>query len=896
MACAQDGLRVTDPRCEGQREPLGVDEARPLLSWKVESPRRGARQTAWQVQVAGDAQALRAERPDVWDSGRVDSAETVQIPYGGPGLATGRQVKWRVRVWDEAGRPGAWSEPASWTQGVMAAADWRGRWITGRWTNGLPVFRREFDVRRTLRRALVQVSGLGHYELFLDGSRVGDRFLDPAWTDYARRVGYATHDITGVLRREGRHAFGVMLGKGFYRTRGDRRVHGVNSEGELKLVLQAKLEYADGTEDWVVSDDTWRCTEGPITHSAILGGEDHDARRLARGWGQPGFDDSGWWRAEATRPPAGRLVTMASPPMTVREVLDRPAVDSPAPGIWVYDFQQNASAIPRLTVRGKAGQKVRLTPAEQRHGMTPRRNDGRGRVNPAGVGRPCYFEYTLRGEGEETWAPQFTYSGFQYLEVEGAVPEGQANPQGLPVVANLASLHVRSAADEVGSFACSDPLLNQIDRGITWAVRANLAHVLTDCPHREKLGWLEVAYLMGPSIAGRQDLSGLYAKIATDCADAQSEDGRVPTVAPAYPAFEGGFAYTPEWGAAAVLVPELVHTWYGDRRTLERSYPAMCGFVDYMARTAKDLVPVAGLGDWYDYGHGQPVGASRFTPPELSAMATFHRCAVAVARAARELGRNDDAQRYGDLADAVAAAFERRWWDSERKEYRNQGSPQTAHAMALVSGLVPESRRGLVLEAIVTDLQRRNLQQTAGDIGYAYLLEALGAAGRSDLIHAIVTRTNLGSYGFIVRNGWTAMPEAWDADTGASMNHCMLGHIQAWFLGRLAGIRPEVEGAGFRRLIVAPEPVGDLRWAEGGLETVRGRVSARWERDGDRLELRVRIPANTEARIRVPAGAGSRILESGRRVAEADGVEVLERDLVGVWMRVGGGEYRFEVQ
>jgi hypothetical protein len=527
--------------------------------------------------------------------------------------------------------------------------------------------------------------------------------------------------------------------------------------------------------------------------------------------------------------------------------------------------------------------------------MSPRRNDGRGLVNPAGVGSPNYFQYTLRGGPGEVWTPQFTYTGFQYLQVEGAVPAGHPNPQGLPVVEALDSVHVRNAAPTVGRFECSNPLFNRVDRAIDWAVRANLAHVLTDCPHREKLGWLEVAYLMGPSIAGRYDIARFYRKIARDCVDSQAPDGRVPTVAPAYPAFSGGFAYTPEWGAAAVLVPQLVHTWYGDPSALRDSYAAMRAFVDYMRSTSQDLVPAPGLGDWYDYGHGQPVGASQFTPVELSAMATFYRCTRGVSETAALLDRPEDERVYGQWADRIRDAFNARFFDG-RAEYRNRGSPQCANSMALALGLVPPGAEPAVLNRIVEDLRRRDNQQTAGDIGYAYLVETLARHGRSDVLFDIASRTNLGSYGFIVNNGWTSMPEAWDADTGASMNHCMLGHIQDWFLSWVAGIRPDPAAPGFARFTVAPTPVGPLTWARGRYDSVRGRISSDWRIADGRFHLKLTVPANTVAKVLIPTADPASIRERGRMLPAGtgvNGVKRLESTEAHAVLEVGSGEYEF---
>jgi alpha-L-rhamnosidase len=300
-------LLAVDLRCESVREPLGVGEGAPELSWRLESRGRGARQSGWQVQAASSREALDAGQADLWDSGQVVSDESVHRAYGGRSLGTGQRVYWKVRVWDEAGGGSGWSTNASWTMGVVRDEDWLGRWITVPWTNGLPVFRGAFTNVVPVRRAVVHVTGLGHYELFLDGVKVGDRFLDPAWTVYGKTVGYATYDLTEALRRPGRHVFGVMLGKGFYRTRGDRRVHGVDSDRPLKLRLQARLELEDGRVQDVLSDGSWRGVEGPITHSAMLGGEDHDARRLAADWGKPEFDDEGWARAVETDGPRRKV-------------------------------------------------------------------------------------------------------------------------------------------------------------------------------------------------------------------------------------------------------------------------------------------------------------------------------------------------------------------------------------------------------------------------------------------------------------------------------------------------------------------------------------------------------------------------------------------------------------
>jgi len=552
-------------------------------------------------------------------------------------------------------------------------------------------------------------------------------------------------------------------------------------------------------------------------------------------------------------------------------------------------------AIPFIKVRGEKGKLVRITPAEQHYKQTDRHNNGTGRVNQAGVGKPNYYEYTLNGSGLESWQPQFTYGGFQYLEITGAVPKGHPNPKNLPVVEVLQSIHVRSSATKVGSFSCSNPLFNQIDEVIDRAVRSNMAHVLTDCPTREKLGWLEVSYLMGPSISRRYDLSRLYAKITRDIRESQGEDGAMYTVAPNYPKFRSGFSYTPEWGAAGVVIPWQLYRWYGDKRVLRENLQAMKSFVDYMKKTGKDLIPKAGLGDWYDYGHGKGSGKAKFTPPELTAMATFYRCAGIVSKTAKVLGEKDDAQVYQTLADDIRIKFNQTYYTGN-SQYKNNGSPQTANAMALITGLCEQKNEQVVLDAILDDLKKRNYQQTAGDIGFHYLVETLGRYGHHEIVSRILNRHNIGSYGYIVDRGWTSLPEAWDANPKASMNHCMLGHIQQWFSHDLLGIRQAEDSVAFRKVIIKPAFETDVEWAKGHYDAVSGRISVDWNKKNGQYSLNVSIPANTTATVYLPAKNGTSVSESGKPAKQAAGVTSLRMVNGSAAIQIESGQYSFVSQ
>jgi alpha-L-rhamnosidase len=889
------GAQIRDLRCEYLTHPTGIDTPRPELFWKMEtSNARGQRQTAYQVLVASDETLLKSNQADMWDSGKVLSSDSVHIAYAGKPLASDRTYYWKVRCWDKDGKPGSWSESASWSMGLLDESDWKAQWIgpdkKADSPYPLPIFRHDFAVQKPVQKATVYISGLGHYDLFLNGQKVGDQFLAQPWTMYEKTVCYDTYDITAQLSKN--NCFGVMLGKGFYSysKQTDRRVHGVNINRPLKLRLQASIEYKDGTRETVISDTSWKTTDGPITHSAINGGEDFDARKLHANWNKPGFADLSWTPAVATISPAEKIIASPGRPMKMFDVLKSVHIDEPKAGHFVYNFGQNASAIPRICVTGQAGQKIRFTPAEQRKGQTDNANNGTGLVDQAGVGKPNYWEYTLRGGDEEIWSPQFTYSGYQYIELTGGIPHGYPNPDGLPVVRELTSIHVHTDVPQTGQFECSNELFNKTDKLIDWAVRSNMAHVMTDCPHREKLGWLEESYLMGPSLMGKYDMARFFNKIAMDIRNSQDADGCIYTVAPNYPAFDGGFRYSPEWGAAGILIPWQTYLWYGDKRCLENNYSMMKRYVDYMEATSKDLIAKPGLGDWYDYEVGKEPGPSRFTPLELTGTVIFYMCTQAVSKTADILGNGTDAQHYAQLAQRIKTQYNATYFDGT-DTYQNKGSCQTANGMSLTAGLVPPQYQEAVLNKIVQEIRSRGNQQTAGDIGYTYLLTALREMGRSDVIFDMANRTNIGSYGGILAKGWTSMPEAWDARLGSSMNHFMLGHIQQWFYQSLAGIAPDPTDPGFKKIVIKPEVVGDLTWCRGHYESLYGTIQSEWKIKNGFFTLDLIVPANTTATVYIPAQIQTDVFEGKQPATNTAGVRFLRMEKRKAVFAVESGHY-----
>ena len=871
-AMAVDGttgtLVVTDPRCEFERDPLGVDTPDPRLSWALRSPMRGARQTACQVRVGLTPESLAEGGTPLWDSGQVTTEEQVMV-YAGPAPAAHQVLYWTARAWDAAGVPGPWSAPASWTMGPLRTEDWAGaRWITAPESVGpppdrsgpMPIFRKSFRLDRAVRRALLYGCGLGFHEFRINGERVGEDLFGPAWTDYRKTWRYSVYDVTGQLR-EGENVLGLMLGNGFYRVTGGRYVKYTGSFGPPRAIVLLRVEYADGGVEQVVSDGTWRTTSGPIVFSCVYGGEDYDARREQDGWDGPGFDDGAWPAVVETDGPGGVPRGPGGSPIRVMETLASVSVTRLGPGRYLYDLGRNFSGIPRVRVRGEAGATVTLVPGELL--------DPSGGVTQRHSGEPVWFRYTLRGKGEETWAPRFSYYGFRYVEARGARPAGTAEEGevALPELVAVEGLWTHAAAERVGRFESSDDILNRTHDLILSAIRSNLQHVLTDCPHREKLGWLEVSHLLADGLVYNFDVARFYAKVQQDMADSQLPDGMVPDIAPEYTVFKNGFRDSPEWGSACVINPWNAWMVYGDRRVLETAYPVMSRYVAYLAGRADGHIVSHGLGDWYDIGPNPP-GESQLTSKGLTATAVYYQDLDNLARTAALLGRADDARRFREQAEAARQAFNQRFYHPADHCYDRNS--QTANAMPLASGMADPSEEHGILEQLLRGIEENGWRVTAGDVGFSYLVRALTDADQGDTLYRMVTQDSGPGYVWQLRRGATTLTEAWDADPHSSHNHCMLGHMEGWFYRGLGGIR--VDEAGFQRFTLRPVMPQGLDRVTVRYRSIRGEIVSAWKREGGRVSWLIQVPPNTEAMVYVPVRDSGKILESGEPLSAVEGV------------------------
>ena len=584
--------------------------------------------------------------------------------------------------------------------------------------------------------------------------------------------------------------------------------------------------------------------------------------------------------------PAARCAASPSsaPALGAIEVIKPIAVKKISDTQDVVDLGQNASYMPRIRVTGPAGSTVRLTHAEVVH------KDGTINRDTCGGNRgPAYWQYTKATDDPESWFPQFFYAGCRYLQVD-RIP---AEPNGdLPQLDSLEGVVVHSTAAPIGEFECSNELLNRIRTLVRWAQRSNMVSVLTDCPHREKLGWLEQYHLNGPAIRYEFDVNRIFTKGMRDMADSQTEEGLIPNIAPEFTKFDGTFRAAAEWGCAFILVPWQQYQFTGDTALLSEYYDEMQKYMEYLASKANGHIIEEGLGDWYDLGAADRPGFAQLTQPPITATAFYFYDAHVMSQIARLLGKDEDAAKYAKLAEEIRAAWLAKYRHADTGTYATNS--QCSNALALVMELAEPADREQALAALVKDVRDHGNAMTAGDVGFRYLLQALAQGGKSDVIYSMINQDERPGYGYQLKKGATSLTEAWDANHHASHNHFMLGHITEWFYKDLVGIDCDPAGPGFKKILVRPTPIGDLEWAEATYRSVRGPISVRWERDDNRFRLATTIPANTTATVYLPAAAGSEVLESGVDVGGSPGVVFLRREGDCNVYAIGSGCYTFE--
>ena len=896
-ACSKKSqITVVNLKCEYKVDPLGVDAEKPRFSWILESGQRGVSQTACEILVSTDLKNLNENVGDAWDSQMVSSGQSCQIRYEGKPLESNRKYFWKVKVKDQSGLIHE-SNPAYWTTGLLHGSDWKAKWIgldkaVGSDNPDAPhkilsarMLRHEFNIGKKVKSAVAFISGLGLFEFYLNGEKIGDQVLAPGLTEYNKRAFYMTFDVTQKLL-SGKNALGAILGNGrFFSMRGGG-TENTRNYGFPKMICQLMVKYEDGTEESILSDETWKLTaNGPIRKNSEYDGEYYDANMEMTDWSKPGFIDSQWMNAELVAKPCENLVAQPIDPIKIMDIISPVNVKEIKPGTFIFDMGQNMVGWAELAVKGKKGDKVALRFAERlnKDGSLYLDNIRSAEVTDT---------YVLKGEGEEKWEPRFTYHGFRYVEMTGF--------PGVPSLSTVKGKVVHDALDVVGSFECSNPLINSIYKNAYWGIRGNYRSIPTDCPQRdERQGWLgdRSAECTGESYLF--DISKLYNKWVTDMQDAQLENGSLADVAPSYWPF---YNDNTTWPGTFLFATDMLYTQYGDLHTIEKNYPAMQKWIAHMSQFLNDgIMPKDTYGDWCvppeDLKMINSSDPHRITRADYIGTAYFQHELRLMAKFARLLGKDQEATGYSKTADEMKDAFNKKFLDTKEGKYSNNTC--TANILALAFDLVPDGFR----EKIVNNLLQKILSENEGHIGNGlvggqWLMRTLTNNGHADVAYDLAAQSTYPSWGYMVRQGATTIWELWNGDNGDpgmnSGNHVMLlGDLIIWYYENLAGIKADPLIPGFKHIIMKPLVSADLQFVNASHNSIYGKISSKWKLDPGKFTWEVTIPANTTATVYVPTLAREEVLESGRPAAKSEGLRFAGWENELAIFEAGSGSYSF---
>ncbi len=904
-------LTPTGLRCEYLVNPLAVDVAKPRLSWELttSSDKRNLTQTAYEIVVA-KTRNLDGKDDRVWTSGVVKSPSTCQIEYEGPRLQAGQSVVWRVRVWDNLGGASEWSAPALWSVGLLNPQDWgSAKWIgdptspaAGTTPLPSPMLRKNFSTAHSKEKvdhAVVYVSALGLCDLWINERHVGDQALAPEWTDYTKHVQYQAYDVTNYIE-SGDNCIGALLGDGWYA--GKVGLAGIVPGGparaiygrQPRLLVRLDISFADGTHRCIVSDNTWESTlTGPIVSNDLLDGETYDARREMRGWNKPGFDASAWAHAVEFDAPAAAVVAQPNGPIRVNRELHAVAITEPKPGVYIFDLGQNMVGWCRVTFTGKAGATITMRHAEV---LNPH-----GSIYTANLrGAAQTDRYTFAADGPATYEPRFTYHGFRYVEVTGLSSK--------PPLDSLVGRVANSSAPEVGSFECSDPMVNRLWQNILWTQRGNLMGVPTDCPQRdERCGWMGDILAFAPTACFNMDMAAFLTKWIPDTRDAQAADGRFADFSPHPYGPDKRFSGVPAWGDAGVFVPWVAYRYYGDQRILAEQFDAAVRWVEYIRAKNPDLLWKKSRGN--DYGdwlnadtlklEGWPAKGAE-VPKDVFATMFFYRSTQIVAEMAKVLGKTEEATKYGELADNIGRAFETAYISQDGAI---TGDTQAGYALALHFGLVPEALRAQATARMIDRFRPYDGQISTGFHSTLPLMTQLSLRGHNDDAYRLLLNRKMPSWGYEVDHGATTVWERWDGwvegrgfqDPGMnSFAHYAIGAVGEWMYGTMLGIQPD--SPGFASVVIHPHPGPDVEWANASYHSIRGPIACAWKQREKQLRLSVTIPPNVMAMVVLPTRDAAKATVDGKPLANSQDVTIEKSADSEVQCRVGSGSYEFVVQ
>lgn len=892
---AKGQVKLENPRCEMLVNPLGIDVVQPRLSWEITSAERDVQQNAYRIIVSSTAEKLDLDQGDVWDSGKTASDQSNNVVFKGAVLKSRKACFWKVKVWTNKGES-EWSQPAHWTMGLLNYADWKGRWIgldkSFAWDNekqfsrlSARYFRKEFVAPKAIKNATAYLIGLGLYEFYINGKKIGDQVLAPVPTDYQKGFKYNTFNITSYLK-EGKNAIGTILGNGrFYTMRQDYKPYKIKTFGYPKMLLNVDIEYADGTKETIITDDSWKVTaEGPILTNNEYDGEEYDARKEMPGWNNPGFNDQTWLKAQYVQEAGGMPEAQMNENMKVMGTVQPVSIKPLKPGVFIMDMGQNMAGWIKFKVKGQRGQKVTLRFAEslQADGTLFDANLRDAIVTDA---------YTLKGGAIESWEPSFVYHGFRYVEIKGY--------PGTPVLENFEGKVVYDDVKTTGKFNTSNETINQIYKNAYWGIKGNYKGMPVDCPQRnERQPWLgdRTTGAYGESFIF--DNGRLYAKWLDDIQQAQRADGSIPDVAPSFWRY---YSDNVTWPGTYLFIADMLYTQFADQQPIRKHYPSMKKWMEYMqVRYMTDgLVTKDKYGDWCVPPESKELihskDPARQTDGILIASATYYKLLLMMENFANMLHQPEDAKNYRALADQIKTAFNAKFFNPESSSYSN--NTVTANLLPLSHGMVPEGAEDAVFKNIVDKTLLDNKGHiSTGVIGTQYLMRGFSNYGRPDISYQLATNRSYPSWGYMVEHDATTIWELWNGNTASpkmnSQNHVMLlGDLLVWYYENLAGIKSAAPG--FKQIVMKPEIIEGLNHVNASYQSIYGLIKSNWTKTAGQFIWNISIPPNTSAIVHLPAESRKAITEKGSALND---LKFIRMENSRALFELGSGDYAFTVE
>lgn len=897
--------------CEYILNPLGVDKAQPLLGWQIQSDQSGMHQTSYQVLVASSRGILNKNTGDIWNSGKIASSQSQNIFYTGPLLRSGKYYYWKVKVWDEKSKPAAWSESAYWSVGLLKKDDWQGKWISNKysavsskrnyvdiWTNKVGYvsadtaavyLRKTFQIQQKIKKATAYISGLGYYELYLNGRKTGNRVMDPAFTDYQRQVNYITYDLTAALK-QGKNAIGVILGNGFYNSPTEDlfQMEKANWKTSPKLLFDLHIEYTNGQRAIISSDEAWKWSTGEIVYNSIRSGETIDHRKQQKDWNTSLFNDSSWKNAVSVPDPLGELKTQYIPPMRVNENIRPEKIFEPKKGVYIVDFGKNITGWVSLKVKGKSGQKIQCWYNEA---LNKDSTLNKKYSSSHTGGRFQEEEFILNGEDEEDFEPRFTYHGFRYVQLDGLLEK--------PAPGNITAKSVHTSLDTIGYFACSNEKITHLQLAVQRTLLNCIHGIPGEEPTREKMGWTQDASNTMESYLYNFDAINTYKKSLQDFIDTQEPGGHIAAIVPtngwSFLTSEGKSCYydDPWWGGTIIYIVDKLYEHTGDTATIAHAFDAMKRYVDYVSTTAKDDLVYWSLGDWLDMTFTSKKGPG-LTPVVQTSTAGYYWMNERLAAFGKILGKNTIASHYSKKAQLIRDKFNVAFLDRNTGWYK-EGS-QTAQALPLYLGLVPTEMISKVESKLIEAIEKNGDHVNTGFIGVLPFLNYLATNGYMLKVYKVFRQEESPGWLQMVANEKNTLSENLNQKGYGTGHHPFGAHIGSWLFKFLGGIRTDPAFPGFQKFIIAPQFIPDINWVTTETHSLYGKIVSSWKRENGRISFHVVIPGNTSAELFLPMSSENRITANGKNLSELSSIKKLGKRNECIVLQVGSGNYEFQIQ